>query len=466
MLPTNGATDDHDAKGPLRVHPANPRYFTDGSIHPDGSLRAVYLTGAHTWNSLADIGRSDPPEAFDFEGYLDFLESHGHSFIRLWAWESTVWDTRANGALGKEFVSHVAPHPWARTGPGLALDGKPTFDLTRFDPAYFDRLRTRASAAGRRGIYLSVMLFEGWGLYHANRRSGTQEGWAWRSHPFHPANNDNGIDGSRPGDALSGAVHSLANPAANALQAAYIRRVVDTVNDLDNVLYEVINEGGEQEWDWWVVDQVHAYERSRPKQHPVGITGHGAERLASMLDSPADWVSPGRADGYGEDPPAWDGQKVSLLDTDHVWGVGGSPAWVWKSLLRGHNPLFMDPYDGSVLGTPGDTQWEPVRRAMGHARRLAEQVNLAGMHPRDDLASTGYCLANPGSEYLVYLPAGREVTVDVEPGTYRTEWLDPATRAAVGAGSMTASGGEERLRAPTAGDALLRLASASAQGIR
>ena len=107
--------------------------------------------------------------------------------------------------------------------------------------------------------------------------------------------------------------------------------------------------------------------RTKPKQHPIGITGHGAERLESMLASPADWISPGRVDGYAEDPPAWDAKhkKVSLLDTDHIWGVGGNAAWVWKSFLRGHNPIFMDPYDGSVLGKPGDPQWEPVRQAMG-----------------------------------------------------------------------------------------------------
>ena len=41
--------------GPLRVHPSNPRYFADGSG------KAVYLTGAHTWNNLVDMGIGDPP---------------------------------------------------------------------------------------------------------------------------------------------------------------------------------------------------------------------------------------------------------------------------------------------------------------------------------------------------------------------------------------------------------------------
>ncbi|MHC4567094.1 MAG: hypothetical protein ACYTE3_15230, partial [Planctomycetota bacterium] len=76
----------NSARGPLRIHPENPRYFTDGTHINDGSLRAVYLTGAHTWNNLVDMGRSDPPEEFHFGAYLDFLERHHHNFVRLWAW--------------------------------------------------------------------------------------------------------------------------------------------------------------------------------------------------------------------------------------------------------------------------------------------------------------------------------------------------------------------------------------------
>ncbi len=35
------------ARGPLRVLPGNPRYFTDGSG------KAIYLTASHTWSNLA-----------------------------------------------------------------------------------------------------------------------------------------------------------------------------------------------------------------------------------------------------------------------------------------------------------------------------------------------------------------------------------------------------------------------------
>jgi hypothetical protein len=450
-----GEQSANGASGPLRVHPTNPRYFT-----ADGR-RAILLTGSHTWPNLIDMGRSDPPEAFDFDAYLRLLTRHGHNFIRLWAWDSVTWDTRANAGLGKEFVHHVAPLPWTRTGPGKALDGKPRFDLTKLNPDYFERLRSRVRAAGERGIYVSVMLFEGWGLHHANRGRDAPAGWAWRGHPFHPENNVNGINAGADGD--EGEVHRLTNPKVTAIQAAYIRKVVDTVNDLDNVLYEVINEGGEKEWDWWVVKTLHDAERSRPKQHPVGITGHGAERLESMLASPAAWISPGRVDGYGEDPPAWNGfSKVSLLDTDHIWGVGGSPAWVWKSFMRGHNPIFMDPYDGAVLGTPNDPRWEPIRRAMGYARQLSERVDLARLVPHDALASSRYCLADPGKEYLVYLPDGGEISVDVSAvkGALRAEWFDPRS-GKNRPGDAVEGGAKRAFPAPDTSDWVLRLTTAS-----
>src|SRR4029078_13339513 len=65
------------ARGPLRVSKENSRYFAD----PAG--RAVLLTGSHTWNNLVDMGRSDPPEAFDFDAYLDYLVRQHHNFHRL-----------------------------------------------------------------------------------------------------------------------------------------------------------------------------------------------------------------------------------------------------------------------------------------------------------------------------------------------------------------------------------------------
>src|SRR5262245_14452585 len=71
------ATFAAPALGPLRVHPANPRYFTDGTKTPDGTFKAVYLTGSHTWGNLTD-GYKYPE--FDFTRYLNFLGKYNHNF--------------------------------------------------------------------------------------------------------------------------------------------------------------------------------------------------------------------------------------------------------------------------------------------------------------------------------------------------------------------------------------------------
>jgi hypothetical protein len=146
------------AVGPLEVCAANPRCFS-----ADGT--AVYLTGSHIWNNFHDgMGAgaecAQGPERLDFEDYLRFLEEHGHNFIRLWRWEHF-----ASQAAGTAFHLCMSPQPWPRTGPGVASDGKPRFDLDQFDEEFFRRLRDRVIAAGEWGIYVAVMLFEGWGLH-------------------------------------------------------------------------------------------------------------------------------------------------------------------------------------------------------------------------------------------------------------------------------------------------------------
>lgn len=435
------------ASGPLRVHSENPRYFTDGSG------KAVYLTGSHTWSNLSDMGSADPPPSFDFNAYLDFLDRLNHNFIRLWTWESTRWSP---GHWRPGATHTVAPHPFARTGPGAAADGKPKFDLTKYDRNYFDRLQRRVTAAGQRGVYVSVMLFEGWGVQFAER--------AWETHPFHPANNVNGIDGDANGDGKGLDVHTLANRKVTALQEAYVRKVIDTVGDSDNVLYEISNENHTPStpWQYHMIDYIHRYESGKPKKHPVGMTFQykgGSNR--TLLESPAEWISPNPEGGYRDNPPTADGGKVILTDTDHLWGIGGNQAWVWKSFLRGLNPLFMDPYDGAVIGARFDKQWDPIRKSLGHTRRFAERMNLAATTPSNDLASSGYCLAHASAndgEYLVYAPKGGKVTVDLSatPGTLQAEWFNPTKETSTDSGSID-GGGARILEAPFAGEAVLWL---------
>ncbi|MBN1804786.1 MAG: hypothetical protein JW837_06015 [Sedimentisphaerales bacterium] len=434
-------------QGPLRVLRDNPRYFTDDSG------RAVYLTGSHTWSNLVDIGPTDPPPQFDFDACIDRMQKLNHNFIRLWTWEPVFWNTKANS---ENKLHTSAPQPWARTGPGAALDGKPKFDLTKFNPVYFDRLRQRVSAAHERGIYVSVMLFEGWAVQFS--------AGAWEGHPFNKQNNINGIDGDRNGDNKGLEIYILSNPVVTNVQESYVRKVIDTVNDLDNVLYEISNENHppSTQWQYHMIHFIKKYEKEKPKQHPVGMTfQYSGGKNETLFNSPADWISPNNEGGYRDDPPVADGRKVILNDTDHLWGIGGNQAWVWKSFLRGHNPIFMDPYDGVVLGNKFDTKWEPIRVSMGYTLKYAERMNLAEMRPYKDLSSTKYCLANPGVEYLVYKPASGEdsITVKLKSGRYKYEWFSSDEGKVVSNGNIRTNDSEEKFEVPSKGDAVVYITS-------
>jgi len=168
-----------------------------------------------------------------------------------------------------------------------------------------------------------------------------------------------------------------------------------------------------------------------------------------LYSSAADWISPGYDDEiftggrhpmapdsppsrWYADPPAGDGRKVIITDTDHYAPGKSDALWAWKSFLRGHHPILMDfgiidvvkPLDASA-GVPPYEAFEPARFALGDTRRYAERMNLIEMVPHADLASTGYALANPGKEYLVLQPADKAelFTVTLATGTYTVEWF-------------------------------------------
>ncbi|MBL8229461.1 MAG: cellulase family glycosylhydrolase [Bryobacterales bacterium] len=438
------------ALGPLRVSASHPQWFAD----PSG--RAVVLAGSHTWWSLQDNGlivrgaTANPPKPFEYEAYLRFLQRHGHNFIRLWRWETTRWTDRFTG----NEVKYCRPHPWRRTGPGNAADGEPKFDVTQLDPAYFERLRGRVKAAGDLGIYVSVMLFEGWEIQFSD---------AWKGHPFHAANNVNGVEGDLDGSGIALEWNTLqSGPEGRRilqLQEAYVRKVVDAVNDLDNVMYEIANEahGGSTAWQYHMIRFVKQYEAAKPKQHPVGMTfQHKGGTNAVLNESPADWISPNPGDqkeNYRDNPCAGCSPKVVLTDTDHLWGhTGGDSIWVWKSFTRGLNPLLME----EMLPSP---VWQDsARLAMGQVVRYGRRVNLAGMKPMAGLSATGYCLAAPGSEYLVFQNNKGEFTVDLAKaaGRYQVEWLDVAHDRVL-PGSLVEGGGSRTFTTPFPGPAVLYL---------
>jgi hypothetical protein len=462
MLSWQSYVQADPAKGPLTVCKPNPRYFADGSG------RAVYLTGSSCgWEMQDDAwsGYSAPGThvKFDFIGFLDLLATHHHNYVRLWIVESTRSDRGPADML-------ATPMPFLRTGPGNALDGRPRFDLTRYDPEFFDRLRSRVRALGDRGIYVGIMLFEGFGSVHDASLGPNSHANPWLGHPYNSGNNINHINADANGDGRGLEFHTMTQPAVHAVQKAYVRKVVDTVNDLDNVLYEIANESipASKEWQYDMITTIKEYESTKPKRHPVIMSafwGPGDPCNPALFDSPADAVEPAGVppdEDYETDPPVADGKKVILADSDHIHWHTTKPHFIWKNFLRGNNPHIMDErvvgFDwakGVVI--PDDGGADAIRAAMGHTRMYADRINLAEMAPQNQLCSTAYCLAKPGSEYLAYQPESGRFTVTLARGEYAYEWFNPGTGIVAQTGMFIGEGRSRAFTPPFDGHAVLYL---------
>jgi hypothetical protein len=435
--------------GPLHVDPSNPRYFADAHG------RAVLLAGSHTWGNLQDAGRLTAAP-FDYSSYLDYLVANGHNFMRMYSWEQANW------ASWRPYDWRISPTAYRRTGPGKALDGGLRFNLEQLNPNYFARLRQRVKAARDRGIYVAIMLFNGFSI----ERKGNLFENPWRGHPFNSENNINGIDGDQNGDGEGREIHSMPNANVVRFQQEYVAGVIDAVSDLDNVLYEICNEDhpGSMAWQRHMVEFIRRYESTKGVRHPVGITSeYPGGKNEELSAGPADWIAPNPEGGYDHDPPPATGNKVIVADTDHIFGTGGDRVWVWKSLARGLNLLLMDPYDNVWTFPPLPesqfSQWTELRRSIGYARLYLSRLDLSAMIPLGELATTHYCLADATSGvYLVYVPTREVVGVDTSASTgmLQVEWFEPATGKILKAGDV-AGGKITRLMTPYAGDSVLLL---------
>ena len=220
---TASAGGGSSISGPLTAS-ANPNYFKDASGTP------IILNGSHTWNNLQDWGSNGTLQTLDFPAFVNFLVAHGHNFTLLWRTELPKFCGFPTIGQRSRPDFTVGPQPWQRTGPGNATDGAMKFDLTKFDQAYFDRLRARTQALNAAGIYAGVYLFTGEWL--GGFRCATD------GYPFTGANNVNGInDGGG-----TGSITMTAPNAITAFQDAFVEKVIDTLNDLPNVLWIVSEE--------------------------------------------------------------------------------------------------------------------------------------------------------------------------------------------------------------------------------
>ena len=196
---------------------------------------------------------------FDYRRYLDTLAADGLNYTRVFSGayvEPQGAFNIARNTLAPAAGRFIAPWPRS-TQPGYANGGN-KFDLSRWDDAYFARLKDFLTYAGTRNIVVELTLF-----------CPMYEDLQWTLSPMRAANNVNGI-----GEVPRADVYTMGNYGGLlALQESLTRKLVTELNGFDNLFFEICNEpyaGPVQlAWQHRIADVIVATERDLPVKHLI-----------------------------------------------------------------------------------------------------------------------------------------------------------------------------------------------------
>ena len=216
---------------PVRIHPDNPKLF-EYRGRP-----LVLLTATEHYGAVLN-------RPFRFERYLRDAAANGMTLTRLFMLFREL-QTPINPASTCKPASPDYVAPYARTGPGFALDSEPRFDLDRDDPEFYERLHRFIGLADELGVVVEVVLL-----------SNTYGDPVWQLNPLRAENNVNGLPACPAPEYLS-----MRHPARFERQRAHVRRIVEETRRYDNVIYEICNEPGGRAStaEGPLVDEVNAW---------------------------------------------------------------------------------------------------------------------------------------------------------------------------------------------------------------
>jgi hypothetical protein len=169
--------------------------------------------------------------------------------------------------------------------------------------------------------------------------------------------------------------------------------------------------------------------------------------------------------------PVVDGEPEYLRQDTGIT-IDGWRKTAWSTVLAGgyfdtgYQHIFWDPdnhygytHSGWNLHYPANMQG---MAQMKYLYDFFQKVEFWNMSLSDNLVTSGtaYCLANIGQEYVIYLPDGGSVNVDLSDatGTLDVEWYNPKDGTYYDDGTVT-GGGRESFTPPFSGDAVLHIES-------
>ncbi|WP_218918725.1 DUF6298 domain-containing protein [Rufibacter tibetensis] len=124
--------------------------------------------------------------------------------------------------------------PWARSGQGKAWDGLSKYDVSTYNPWYFDRTREFARLSDQNGIVLYHHLYNNHNLLETASH--------WIDFPWRPANNINETNLPDPIEPktkvhVANQFYDATNQKLRELHRAYIFHVLDQLGSFDNIIF-------------------------------------------------------------------------------------------------------------------------------------------------------------------------------------------------------------------------------------
>jgi hypothetical protein len=410
-------------KLPLSLDPQNPHYFLFRG------KPAVLITSGEHYGAVVNLD-------FDEAKYLKALAADGLNLTRTFSGAYV----EPQGAFGIA-SNTLAPGPgrlicpWARSNqPGYAGGGN-KFDLTRWDDAYFRRLKGFVNLAGKHGIVVELNLF--CPMYDDSQ---------WKVSPMNAANNVNGI-----GAVDKHEVYTLShNDGLLAVEDAMVRKIVSELRDEDNLYYEICNEpyfgGVTMDWQHHIADVISNAEKGFRHHHLISQNvANGSQRI----DSPYPTVS--IFNFHYTHPPTTVAENYELnrVIGENETGFRGTAdepyrTEAWEFILAGGALYNNLDYSFTVGHEDGTFQYpasQPgggnptFRKQIGVLKRFIESFDFVKMRPAAGLViglsrgAQAQALAEPGRQYAVYASGagGQTARLNAPAGAYDIRRLDPVT---------------------------------------
>ncbi|GMW02168.1 MAG: hypothetical protein AMXMBFR84_33040 [Candidatus Hydrogenedentota bacterium] len=441
-----------ESSGPIALHPDNPHYFLyEGKP-------TILITSAEHYGAVLNMD-------FDYVRYLKELESHHLNLTRTFSGTYREFPGDfgiTDNTLAPKPMRYLAP--WARSNTPGASDGGNKYDLSQWNPAYFERLRDFLAEAERRGVVVELTLFC---TIYKNAQ--------WEASPMNAANNINGI-----GDCTRHEVFKLMHDTLTEVQTAFARKIAQELKDCDNLIYEVCNEPYLEncvtvEWQRRIVETLVDEESKLGVRHLISMNiANGRAKVedpvpgVSVFNFHYAYPPVAVAMNYdlnmviGENETGFRGKEDILYRTegwDFILAGGGLFNSLDWSFMTAHPEGDTVEYDSPGGGS------RVLRKQMSILRKFIEGFDFLRMAPSATLIEevspgvSAQILAEPGVSYAVYLRiadvksenksvADGWIAIALPENSYAIQWLNPKTGDAVGDETIQHKGGPYRLQVP------------------